>query len=249
MSIQGQLLDVTVVGCSKLKDTEWISRQDPYVVLEYANTKFRTRTCTDGGKHPTFQEKTIIPLIEGLREITVSVFNSNTITFDAFIGGGRVQLQKVLSQGYDDSSWSIQSKSGKYAGEVKLILHFAGVAHNQQQQHGYISHNAHESNYQASPLSSYKPMAPPYTQPPLYPSPHAFSSPAPSPYPSTYPPAAYLPAPYPPAAYPPAAYPPAAYPPATYPPSPYPPSAYPPPSYPPAQPNPYHSQGAYPPPY
>ncbi|KAK8956378.1 hypothetical protein KSP40_PGU015796 [Platanthera guangdongensis] len=119
-----------VVGCSKLKDTEWISRQDPYVVLEYASTKFRTRTCTDGGKHPTFQEKTIIPLIEGLREITVSVFNSNTITFDAFIGGGRVQLHKVLSQGYDDSSWSIQSKSGKYAGEVKLILHFSGAAHN-----------------------------------------------------------------------------------------------------------------------
>lgn len=35
-----------VVGCNKLKDTEWISRQDPYVCLEYANTKHRTRTHT-----------------------------------------------------------------------------------------------------------------------------------------------------------------------------------------------------------
>lgn len=35
-----------VVGCNKLKDTEWISRQDPYVCLEYGSTKFRTRTCT-----------------------------------------------------------------------------------------------------------------------------------------------------------------------------------------------------------
>ena len=35
-----------VVGCTKLKDTEWISRQDPYVCLEYASAKFRTRTCT-----------------------------------------------------------------------------------------------------------------------------------------------------------------------------------------------------------
>ncbi|PKA57559.1 hypothetical protein AXF42_Ash018534 [Apostasia shenzhenica] len=33
-----------MVGCSKLKDTEWISRQDPYVCLEYATTKFRSRT-------------------------------------------------------------------------------------------------------------------------------------------------------------------------------------------------------------
>lgn len=40
------ILYAAVVGCSKLKDTEWISRQDPYVCLEYASTKFRTRTCT-----------------------------------------------------------------------------------------------------------------------------------------------------------------------------------------------------------
>ncbi|KAG1363326.1 putative elicitor-responsive protein 3 [Cocos nucifera] len=128
MSIQGQLLEVTVIGCSKLKDTEWMSQQDPFVCLEYATTKFRTRTCTDGGKNPCFQEKTMIPLVEGLREVSVSVWNSNTITYDDFIGGGRVQLQKVLSQGYDDSSWSLQSKSGKYAGEVKLIMHYANAS-------------------------------------------------------------------------------------------------------------------------
>lgn len=144
----------------------------------------------DGGKNPVFQEKINIPLIEGLREITVTVWNSNTITFDDFIGTGRfgidlgfwlvwnfvrkkittlkkcwcfwwcgfrIQLQKVLSQGYDDSSWPLQSKSGKYgfnsilssinlefwsslhwnsqplflfcrfAGEVTVIMHFANA--------------------------------------------------------------------------------------------------------------------------
>ncbi|EPS74083.1 hypothetical protein M569_00675, partial [Genlisea aurea] len=87
--IQGQLLEVTVVGCSRLRDTEWISRQDPYVCLEYASTKYRTRTCTDGGKNPTFQEKFVFNLIEGLREISLVVWNSNTLTFDDFIGSGR----------------------------------------------------------------------------------------------------------------------------------------------------------------
>ncbi|KAM7266023.1 hypothetical protein ACFE04_003706 [Oxalis oulophora] len=76
--IHGHLLEVTVVGCNKLKDTEWISRQDPYVCLEYANTKHRTRTCTDGGKNPTFQDKFVFSLIEGLRELNVTVWNSNT---------------------------------------------------------------------------------------------------------------------------------------------------------------------------
>ncbi|XWS39915.1 hypothetical protein CRYUN_Cryun18bG0095700 [Craigia yunnanensis] len=111
--IQGHLLEVTVVGCNKLKDTEWISRQDPYVSLEYGSTKYRTRTCTDGGKTPTFQEKFTFTLIEGLREINVMVWNSNTLTYDDFIGNGKVQLHKVLSQGYDDTPWSLQTKTGR----------------------------------------------------------------------------------------------------------------------------------------
>ncbi|XP_047306980.1 toll-interacting protein-like [Impatiens glandulifera] len=129
--IHGGLLEVTVVGCTKLKDTEWISRQDPYVCVEYGSTKFRTRTCTDGHKNPTFQEKFNLKLIEGIREINVQVWNSNTLSTDDFIGSGKIQLQKVLSQGFDDNSWTLHSKSGRYAGEVKLIMHFAN-SHSQK---------------------------------------------------------------------------------------------------------------------
>ncbi|EAZ37762.1 hypothetical protein OsJ_22100 [Oryza sativa Japonica Group] len=46
MSIQGQILEVRVTGCRKLRDTEFFTRQDPYVCIEYATNKFRTRTCT-----------------------------------------------------------------------------------------------------------------------------------------------------------------------------------------------------------
>uniref|UniRef100_A0A803QZW0 C2 domain-containing protein n=1 Tax=Cannabis sativa TaxID=3483 RepID=A0A803QZW0_CANSA len=112
--IQGLTLEVTVVACNKLKDTEWFSRQDPYVCVEYASSKYRTRTCTDGGKNPTFQEKFVFTLIEGLRELNVVVWNSNTISNDDFIGSGKVQLNKVLTQGYDDSSWPLQTKTGRY---------------------------------------------------------------------------------------------------------------------------------------
>ncbi|KAL6603781.1 hypothetical protein ACP70R_044142 [Stipagrostis hirtigluma subsp. patula] len=124
MSIQGLILEVRVTGCRKLRDTEFFSRQDPYVVLDYATTKLRTRTCTDGGRNPTFDDKFHIPLIEGLRELTVNVWNSNTLTHDDFIGSGRVQLHKVLTQGYDDSSWPLQTRNMRSAGEVRLIMHF-----------------------------------------------------------------------------------------------------------------------------
>jgi len=44
---------------------------------------------TDGGKSPIFQEKFVFTLIEGLRDINVAVWNSNTLTYDDFIGGGK----------------------------------------------------------------------------------------------------------------------------------------------------------------
>ncbi|KAI7735838.1 hypothetical protein M8C21_009753 [Ambrosia artemisiifolia] len=212
--IHGNLLEVTVVSCSKLKDTEWISRQDPYVCVEYGSSKSTTRTCTDGGKNPTFQEKFVFTLIEGLRELNVSVWNSNTVTHDDFIGSGRIPLAKALSQGFDDSCWPLQSKTGRHAGEVRIIMH-------------YTSGNKPPKDSAQKPS---KGLAPP---PPSAPPTTMYSVPPPAYHPSggAYPPqgGAYPP---PGGAYPPpyshnsGAYPPAPYPPqpVTYPPTPYPPN-------------------------
>ncbi|KAJ6299042.1 hypothetical protein OIU76_020090 [Salix suchowensis] len=196
--IQGHPLEVTVVGGTRLKDTEWISRQDPYVCVEYGGNKFRTRTCTDGGKNPTFQEKFVFTLIEGLREINVAVWNSNTLTYDDFIGSGKIHLHKVLSQGFDDATWSLQTNTGRYAGEVRLIMHYANAKRaatgyaNSAPRYGAPVPQAHGAYY-SQPPTAY-PGSFPYP-PPAYPPPP----------PATYPPAPYPAAPsayYPPQPYP-----------------------------------------------
>ncbi|XP_071729959.1 elicitor-responsive protein 1-like [Rutidosis leptorrhynchoides] len=199
--IHGNFLEITVVGCSKLKDTEWISRQDPYVCVEYGNNKNRTRVCTDGGKNPTFQEKFVFNLIEGLRDLNIIVWNSNTLSRDDFIGSGKVQLAKVLSYGYDDSSWPLQTKSGRHAGEVRLIMHYP---------------NANKPANGYGQVSMYA--APPPASSMFYPPSVAY--PTPSPY-SLYPPNSSI---YPPSPYPSqtASYPPQPYPHnSAYPPQPY----------------------------
>ncbi|KAI4367599.1 hypothetical protein MLD38_023320 [Melastoma candidum] len=244
--IQGHPLEVTVVGCTKLKDTEWISRQDPYVCLEYGSTKFRTRTCTDGDRNPTFQEKFVFTLIEGLRELHVAVWNSNTINLDAFIGSGRIQLQKVLSQGYDDSSWPLQTKTGRHAGEVRLIMHYANAnrptAYQATSASPYITPSAPPVSMYSTPPPATYPYTPPVSGAPYGPPTTAapYASPA----------SAYLSASqysYPPPPPNPAAFPP----PSGYPPPPYhpPTSVYPPPPYPPPPGGiPYGPPGHYPPP-
>ena len=49
--------------------------QHGYACLEYANSRFQTVTCIDGGKNPVFNEKIVLILIKNLHEISVSVTN------------------------------------------------------------------------------------------------------------------------------------------------------------------------------
>ncbi|GMI82659.1 hypothetical protein like AT4G34150 [Hibiscus trionum] len=223
--IHGLPLEVTVVGCYNLEDKEWVSRQDPYVCLEYGSAKFRTKTCTDGGKNPTFQEKFIFTLIEGLWELNVVVWNNNTLVADDHIGSGRIQLHKVLSQGFEDCAWPLQSKTGRHSGEVRVIMHYPNA---KQPQNWKTKGAPSFPEYAAYALFG---QVSPYAHPPAAPTPYPTPMPHAAPlssynsYPpstTTYPPAPY--AGYPPQA-PPASY---AYPPQVYPPPPQHPQVYPP---------------------
>lgn len=117
--VQGCLLEVTVVKCNHLKNTEFESNQeDPFVCIEYGSNRFHSRTCNGF----VLQEKFVFTLFEGSSEITISVYNSNTFHEDGFIGRGRVELQRVISQGYDNTTWPIFSENGRTTGEVCLML-------------------------------------------------------------------------------------------------------------------------------
>ncbi|KAJ3687355.1 hypothetical protein LUZ61_016519 [Rhynchospora tenuis] len=204
--IQGQVLHVTVVSGRKLRDTEMFTEQDPYVCLEYANSRLRT----NGGRNPVFGEKFQIPLVEGLTDLNIVVWNSNTLRQDDFIGSGRVQLQKVLLQGYDDSSWPIQTRNLKPAGQVQLVMQLSGTSKKQKPSAstphaptaapygpppplGYppVAVNIYPSvqpTYPGAghppPATPYQPYGQPYAPPPAG---HYYPPPAGS-YPGTYPP-------------------------------------------------------------
>ncbi|XP_072966854.1 uncharacterized protein [Typha angustifolia] len=115
-----------VLRCNKLKDTGLFRKQDPYVIVEYNNCKFQTRTCTDGGTEPVFDEKFRIPLVAGILEMNIYVWNSNSVMHDTFIGSGRVLLNKVIAEGFDDSICGLKTNGSKHAGDVKMIMHFSG---------------------------------------------------------------------------------------------------------------------------
>ncbi|KAG5581502.1 hypothetical protein H5410_052129 [Solanum commersonii] len=213
----------------KFKDTEWF-----YICLLTFLVNFdeiHAFVLLDGGKNPTFQEKFVFSLIEGLREINVVVWKSNTVNSDDLIGSGKFQLQKVLSQGFDDSAWPLQTKKGRHAGEKPAASHAQSGPPYVTPTPGSYPYSVAPPHVASHPTPSGYPAPFPYA---TTPSPSAFY-PA-SPYPIVRPPsAAYhptshypsqsaaYPSPYSSPAYPPQPYPPQGY---SYPPGQYPPRSH-----------------------
>ncbi|XP_057845670.2 elicitor-responsive protein 3 isoform X2 [Cryptomeria japonica] len=116
------VLEITVHGCSKLKNMSFFTKQHPYVWLDYVGMEFRTTTHKEGGNNPTYNQKYYFRLIEDVDQLDVHVYSKNSVATDTFIGSGRVYLQRVLSVGYDETAWPIVDKHKKFAGEVKLSM-------------------------------------------------------------------------------------------------------------------------------
>jgi hypothetical protein len=125
------VLEVTVHGCSNLKNISYFTKLHPYVWLNYVGLEFRTTTHRGGGMNPKYGQKFYFRLIEDVDQLDVQVYSKSTVTSDSCIGSGRVYLGTVLSTGHDETAWPIVDKRNRYAGEVRLTMQ---LLHSQIQQ-------------------------------------------------------------------------------------------------------------------
>ncbi|KAI7745770.1 hypothetical protein M8C21_010838, partial [Ambrosia artemisiifolia] len=133
-----------VVSCTRLDNTEQISRPDPYVSINYGGNM----STTHG---PVFPETFVYPEIEGLTELNVHAWNKDS-SYD-FIGSGRISLAKALFQGFDDDIWPLESEPGRNGGVVRIIMN-------------YTNGNKPPKDSADKPSDGYAPSAPPYVASP-----------------------------------------------------------------------------------
>ncbi|KAF5207187.1 Calcium-dependent lipid-binding (CaLB domain) family protein [Thalictrum thalictroides] len=156
--IHGRELEITVVGCNNLENKKVISKLHPYVCLEYGTSKFKT--STKKGTNPRFGEKFVFTAIEGLEEVKVYVCDSVSLSNDRVIGEGSVQLKKVLSKGYYETTSTLQTNQsggshGRFSGEVCLLMHCPNSIRSKKPRHAPQAappaSPAHPSQYFAPP--------------------------------------------------------------------------------------------------
>eukprot|EP00775_Hariotina_reticulata_P006500 gene6500-6728_t len=88
------VLDVRLDYADKLKDTEVLGRQDPYCILQLGTATSRSRTCTDGGTRPVWNETFRFNNVDHANDLLVTIKNENVLSDDV-IGMCRVPLQKL----------------------------------------------------------------------------------------------------------------------------------------------------------
>ncbi|XP_038897491.1 leucine-rich repeat extensin-like protein 6 isoform X2 [Benincasa hispida] len=152
-----QLLEVTVDRCYNLEDTEPFATEYS-CVLEYGDSTRRTRPCFGRGTHPVFEEKFVFEFTERVIELNIWVLANKPPRNDEVIGSLRVQLQQLPSDGYVESTWTLQKTDGRPAGYIRLTLQFPTSSCRLERQDSY---------YPAPRLDSTAPLEAVATQRPI----------------------------------------------------------------------------------
>ena len=93
MQQAGGLLALTVVAARLTRDTDTFGKMDPYVVIEYRGTKYKTRTHQSGGKNPFWNQEFQLSVGAIGDDLTIKVMDED-VSSDDFIG---MTIMKVSS--------------------------------------------------------------------------------------------------------------------------------------------------------
>ncbi|GAB4820242.1 hypothetical protein N2152v2_007288 [Parachlorella kessleri] len=130
-------LEVMVMQGVQLKDVEGWGRQDPLVIIEVSGQKMTTKTKTDAGKNPVWNERFRFIQINPTfaTEMSVKLMDKNVVSSDTEIGHARVPLINIYSsKNTEELRVPLLSAKGKSAGELQLLVTFKPYAQPAAQQ-------------------------------------------------------------------------------------------------------------------
>ncbi|KXZ43576.1 hypothetical protein GPECTOR_86g369 [Gonium pectorale] len=216
MALEAGEMSLTVEYAKDLKDKDWFGKQDPYAMVRVGNQQFRTRTATDGGKNPVWNETFRFNIINE-NDAELIIKDDDVASHDDYIGTCRVNFAKAREYGRDTVQLPVSSKHGKQHGFVQVTLMFTRNSALKAGGHGgygYPTQYGGQQTY-AQAIPGYGVPAPAYGAPPAYGASPAYGAP---PAYGAYPPPGGAGYPQPQYGAPPPAYgaPPQQYPPAQY---------------------------------
>lgn len=116
-------LTVKPITAQISKDREWFGRQDPYCKITVGSQVQQTRTATDGGKSPNWQDSLSFSVHGGEQSVHIAIFDRDIITRDDFIGDTTIPLMQVF-QMKQIAQWYPLTRKGRNCGQINVVLEF-----------------------------------------------------------------------------------------------------------------------------
>ena len=117
------MLTLNVHEARLTRDTDTFGTMDPYCKINARMQEFKTKTASDGGVSPSWQEVFEIDVKYIGDDITFEVYTANTVSSDELIGQFRLKISALcVNKGVDDW-WHINYKD-KSCGQIHLSSHW-----------------------------------------------------------------------------------------------------------------------------
>ncbi|KXZ54157.1 hypothetical protein GPECTOR_5g255 [Gonium pectorale] len=124
MALEAGVMSITLEYAKDLKDGDWFGKQDPYCIIRVGGQTFRTRTATDGGRNPVWNQTFQFNVINE-NDVELDIKDED-VGRDDHIGSATFSLAKAREAGTDRINVPVLSKkSRKQHGFIAVALSWA----------------------------------------------------------------------------------------------------------------------------
>ena len=120
-------MEITIVSASKLKNTAYVGKMDPYCVVFFLGEKTRTKTIKNGGSDPVWEESYKCKTSSDITDQTIKLMikNENRMLSDEIIGVSEMSLGDCFRLGKDTIDAPVLSaKTRERVGDVRVRCEF-----------------------------------------------------------------------------------------------------------------------------
>ncbi|KAL8167895.1 hypothetical protein V2J09_009394 [Rumex salicifolius] len=135
-------LEVLLVQCKSINDTEFLAKMDPYVIIRYGNQECTSSVAKGQGKNPVWKERfrfdVDFPTDQSHKyKLKFWIMDKHKYSCDDFDGEAEVYVKDVIMEGMEKGTAELKQgkyrvvlQDKRYAGEISVGVQFA-VDHQQ----------------------------------------------------------------------------------------------------------------------
>ncbi|MCL7035507.1 hypothetical protein MKW94_018307 [Papaver nudicaule] len=132
-------LEVLLVDASELKNTDFIGKMDPYVVIQFGNQRRKSTVARGEGRAPLWNEKFTfdVEYPDNARDehhqykLNFTIMDKDRFSRDDFVGESTIYVRDVISLGVQNGTSEIRASTYRvvlhnktYSGEIRIGLSF-----------------------------------------------------------------------------------------------------------------------------